>query len=224
MTRIVVLYHWTLCGVLLFLFVFGVISNRCRRLIPLWFSCLLVDWLTMVWLLKGKGFPRAIGAASVCVTALFACLTAFTVTNTPSDSSVWERPDCIYQTLREHGLTHGYSTDYWYGYSVTVVSNEEIISRAITIKNDGFKIPDHMTKRTWYTGTPSDEKTFLICKESVADKNPWLEEDAVEKYYAWQHTPLYDKTDGYYIFVYGHDVIAEKLQESASADIAMQVN
>jgi hypothetical protein len=122
MTRIVVLYHWALCGVLLFLFVFGVISNRCRRLIPLWFSCLLVDWLTMVWLLKGKGFPRAIGAASVCVTALFACLTAFTVTNTPADASVWERPDCIYQTLREHGLTHGYSTDYWYGYSVTVVS------------------------------------------------------------------------------------------------------
>ena len=212
MTRIVILYHWILCAVLLFFFVFGKISNSSNRLIPLWFSCMILDWLTMVWLLKKKGFPRAVGAVSVCVTALFVCLNAFTVTNTPGNSSVWDRPDCIYQTLLEHGLTHGYSADFWYGHSLTVVSNEEVISREINLTDDGFKMPEHMTKSTWYTGFPDDGETFLICKEYIVDGNPWLEEDAVEKLYAWQYTPNVHRTEGYYILVYDHDVIAENLQ------------
>ena len=114
LTRLVILYHWSLCAVLLFFFGFGKISNSSNRLIPLWFSCMILDWLTMIWLLTKKGFPQTVGAASVCVTVLFAGLISFTVTNFPGNSSVWERPDCIYQTLRDHGLTHGYSADFWW--------------------------------------------------------------------------------------------------------------
>ena len=212
LTRIVVLYHWILCAVLLFFFVFGVISDSSNRIIPLWFSCMMVDWLTMVWLLKEKGFPQTVGAASVCLTVLFAGLAAFTVTNTPPDSLLWNRPDCIYQTLREHGLTQGYTTDFWYGHSVTVLSNEEIISRVITPTKDGIKIGDYQTKSEWYKGYSSDEKTFLICLESTLADNSWFAEDAVEKYYAWQYTPAYRTTDTWVILVYDHDVIAEKLQ------------
>ena len=181
-------------------------------MIPLWFSSVILDWLIMVWLLKGKGFPQAVGAVSACVTILFACLTAFTVMNTPGNSSVWDRPDCIYQTLQEHGLTQGYSTDFWFGHSVTALSNEKIISRVINLTDDGFKIPNFQTRSAWYEGFSSNEKTFLICWEHNLDENPWLEEDAVEKYYGWQYTPSYQRTDGFYILVYDHDVIAEKLQ------------
>ncbi len=212
LTRVVILYHWILCAALLFFFVFGVISDGGYRLLPLWFSCMILDWLIMVWLLKEKGFPQAVGAVSVCLTVLFTGLSAFTVTNTSPESLVWGRPDCIYQTLLEHGLTQGYSTDFWYGHSVTALSNEKIVSRVITITEDGFKIPDFQTRSVWYEGFSSNEKTFLICWEHILNENPWLEEDAVEKYYGWQYTPSYDRTDGYYIFVYDHDIIAEKLQ------------
>ena len=212
LTRVVVLYHWTLCAVMMFLFVFGVISNSSNRLIPLWFSCMILDWLTMMWMVKGKGFPQTVGAASACLLALFAGLTAVSVPRQPGNSSVWSRPDCVYQTLLDHGLTQGYSTDFWYGHSVTALSNEEIVSRVITLTKDGFKIPEFQTKSAWYKGYSSDEKTFLICWEYSLDENPWLEEGAIEKYYAWQYTPAFHRTEGYYILVYDHDVIAEKMQ------------
>ncbi len=76
----------------------------------------------------------------------------------------------------------------------------------------------YQNKGSWYKETPIDEKTFLICRDLVVDKNPWLEEDAVEKYYTWQYIPYYSSTDRWFILVYDHDVIAEKLQESASAN------
>ena len=212
LTRVFILYHWILCAVLLFFFVFGKISNSSNRLIPLWFSCLIVDCLTVVWMVRKKGFLQTVGAASACLAVLFAGLVAFTVINTPADSSGWNRQDGIYRTLQDHGLTQGYSTNFWYGHSITALSSEKIISRVITITDDGFKIPDFQTKSAWYKGFPSDEKTFLICKDSTLEENPWLEDGAVEKYFAWQYTSLYDRTDGYYILVYDHDVIAEKLQ------------
>ena len=70
LTRIVIFYHWILCALLLFFFIFGSIADERRRLIPLYFSCLLVDWLTMVWMLKEK---RYIHTYSLSVRLQSAC-------------------------------------------------------------------------------------------------------------------------------------------------------
>lgn len=214
MTRIVILYHWFLCAALLFFFVFGAISGGARRLIPLWFSCLIVDCLTMVWMLRKKRFLQTVGAASACLTMLFAALAAFTVVNSPADLSIWYDDSSIYNILETHGLTHGYSMDYWYTNSITVLSDSRIRVLGVDMKSTGFTIADHQNKGSWYKEVPTAGKTFLICKEYVVDENPWLKEEAVEELYSWQHTitPFTDTTEGYYILVYDRDVIAEKLQ------------
>ena len=102
--------------------------------------------------------------------------------------------------------------DFWYMNSITVLSESRINVLGVDVTEDGFEIASHQNKGSWYKETPTDEKTFLICKESVADEHPWLDEGAVEKYYAWQYTPIFQSTDGYFILVYDHDVIVEKLQ------------
>ena len=213
LTRIVILYHWILCAVLLFFFVFGVISNSSHRLIPLYFSCLFVDWLTMMWMLPKRGFMQTAGAVSACLTALFAGLTGFTVTTKPADLSIWYNDNAIYNILETHGLMHGYSANYWYTNSVTVLSESKINVLGVFVWDDGFAIANHQNRTAWYEEVPTDEKTFLICKEYVVDEKPWLEEGVVEKYYAWQFTPAFQSTEGYYILVYDHDVIAEDLRE-----------
>ncbi len=213
LTRIVILYHWFLCAAVLFFFVFGMISDVSWRLMPLYLSCLIVDWLTMLRLLKRKGYLRPVGAASVCLLALFAGLTAVSVTRKPADLSVWYGDDCIYQILEKNGLKHGYSTDFWYTNSITVLSDSRINVLGITAADDGFKTADFMNKGAWYKETPTDERTFLVCWErELLRLYPWLEDEAVEVLRATQYTPIYDKVDGFFILVYDHDVIAENLQ------------
>ncbi len=213
MTRIVVLYHWILCAALLFFFIFGTISDYCHRLIPLWFSSLLVCWLTMVWLVKSKGVLHIAGSVSVCLMVLFAGMTAVSVTRKPADLSIWYGNDAIYNVLETHGLTQGYSTNYWYTNSITVLSDSRINTLGITLTEDGFEIPEHQTKASWYKGPPSEERTFLICWESeLLRQYPWLTDEAVEILRATQYTPFLNSTDGWFILVYDHDVIAENLQ------------
>ena len=235
MTRIFILYHWILCAVLLFFFIFGMISNVSHRLIPLWFSCLIVDWLTMTWMLNEKGtyihtyihtYILFIGAASVCLTVLFAGMTSVSVVRKPANLAVWYGNDSIYNVLETHGLTHGYTTEFLYGNSVTVLSNGEITSRVITVTEDGFKMPSYMNKAAWYEDTPTDERTFLICWErELLRQYPWLEDEAVEVLRATQYTPIYDKTDGFFILVYDRDVIAENLRENhAFGDVGTQAS
>ena len=225
MTRVVILYHWVLCAALMFFFIFGMISNYNRRLIPLFFSCLIVDWLTVVWMLKNKGYLRLAGIASVCVMTMFAGMTAVSVARQPADLSIWYGSDSIYNILETRGLTHGYSTNFWYAGSITVLSESRINVLGVQITDDGFETADHQTKSAWYKGTPSEEKTFLICLERELFQHPWLEDDAVEVLRATQYTPIYDLTEGYFILVYDRDVIAEKLQlEPASAKADTQEN
>ena len=220
LTRVFVLYHWILCAVMMFFFIFGVISGGPHRLIPLWFSCMIVDWLTMMWMVKEKGYTRIAGAVSVCAMVLFAGMTAVSVPRQPADISIWYGVDSIYRTLQDHGLTHGYSTDFQYGNSITVLSNGEIASRYIALADEGFEIPPKLTKGEWYEGASSEERTFLICWEQQFFENPWLADGVVEILRATQYSPIYRSTGGYCILVYDRDVIAEKLLGIQSVDDA----
>ena len=226
MTRIVVLYHWILCAVMLFLFVFGTISDYgSRRLIPLWFSSLLVCWLTAVWMLTEKGYMRIAGAASLCLMILFAGMTAVSVIRKPADLSVWYSDDAIYNVLEKNGLTQGYSVNQWYVNSITVLSERRITSLGIGLTDNGFKITTNLTRDAWYKDFKPDERTFLIVLERDLFQNPWLEDEAVEVLRATQYSPYYGLTEGYFILVYDHDVIAKNLQhEQASDDTAAKVS
>ena len=227
MTRIVILYHWILCAVLVFLFIFGTISDYgSRRLIPLWFSCLLVCWMTMIWMLKEKGYLWIAGVVSIGLTVLFAGMTAVSVARKPANLDVWYGNDAIYNVLETHGLTHGYCTEYWYTYSITVLSNGEITSRTIKVTDDGFEMPSYVKKDAWYADTPIDQRTFLVCYErELLRQYPWLEDEAVEVYRATQYTPFFDTTDGWFILVYDRDIIAENLREKqAFGDAGTQVS
>ena len=213
MTRIVILYHWILCALLLFFFIFGMISDVGWRLMPLWFSSLVINWLTMGWMLKKKGLLRIVGTASVCLMVLFAGMTAVSVTRKPADLSIWYGNDAIYNVLETHGLTHGYSTDYWYTNSITVLSESRINVLGVYVTDEGFVIANHQNKGAWYEDAPVDERTFLICSElEFLRQYPWLEDDAVEVLRATQYTPHNGWTDGYFILVYDRDVVAEKLK------------
>ena len=222
LTRVVIWYHWILCAVLLFFFVFGVISDSNRRLMPLWFSCLIVDWLTMMWMLKEHTYIHTyiqfIGAVSVCLTVLFAGMTAVSVTRQPADLSVWYGNDSIYHVLETNGLTHGYSTDYWYTNSITVLSESRINVLGVSVTDDGFEIPDFQNKVSWYKEPTKDETTFLICRETDVYWTPWFDEyvakNATEVLHATQYTPFYGAADYYFILVFDQDVIAEKLFEN----------
>ena len=225
LTRVAVLYHWILCAVLLFFFIFGMISDYCHRLIPLWCSCLFVDWLTMMWMVKEKGYLRLAAIASVSLTVLFAGMTAVSVARKPADLSVWYGNGTIYNVLETHGLTHGYSTNFWYTNGITVLSERKIQSLGVKVTNDGFEMANYQSKAEWYKEAPAEERTFLVCYErELLRQSPWLADDAVEILRATQYTPFWDGTDGYFILVYDHDIIAEELQKSESVDVGTQTS
>ena len=215
MTRVVIWYHWILCALLLFMFIFGTISDYgARRLIPLWFSCLFVDWLTMVRLLKERGYLRTIAMASVCLTMMFAGLTTVSVTRKPADLSFWYGNDAVYNILETRGLTHGYSTNFWYTNSIILLSESRINVLGVDVTEDGFKFSDGK----WHDEVPFEGETFLVCWERDYFRNPWLAEDAVEVVRSNQYWSYDGTTDGLFILFYDHDVIAEKLQYAQASD------
>ena len=226
LTRTVIWYHWILCALLLFMFIFGTISDYgARRLIPLWFSCLLVDWLTMVWMLKERGYLRIMAMASVCLTVLFAGLTAVSVVRKPADLSVWYGNDAVYNILETRGLTHGYSTNVWYTNNITLLSKGRINVLGVDVIEDGFEISGSQNKVAGDIELPFEGQTFLICWERDYFSNPWLADDAAEILRSSQYWSYNGTTDGLFILIYDRDVIAEKLRDyNLGVDSDMQVS
>ena len=135
----------------------------------------------------------------------------------PADLSVWYGNDTIYNVLVTHGLTHGYSTNFWYVNSITVLSESRINVLPVNITDDGFTIDNALARGAWYREAPTEQRTFLICWErELLRQYPWLEDEAVELYRATQYTPAYHQSHGYFILVYDHDIIAEQIQDCNS--------
>ena len=143
-------------------------------------------------------------------------MTAVSVVRKPADLATWYGNDSVYHVLETHGLTHGYSTDYWYANSITVLSESRINVLCVKVTEAGFEIGDFQNKGSWYKETPKDETTFLICPEWEVNWTPWMKEDIVEKTVEVLHATQYlpDQPYGFFILVFDHDIIAEKLQEN----------
>ncbi len=206
--RVFVLSYWIMLCAILFFFIFGNISDFCRRLIPVYFSCLVVD---VIIIDKGIGDAR-VSFATKSLLAGIAALAVFTgllngasVFRKPIDLSQWYGQGTILKTLMDHGLTHGYCTNFGYANSITVLTDEHIKSRWIFIQGGNLINPRGVGSKSWYDGSHQEGRTFIVCAETEYYGQPELEEGLVEVLRASQYSPSFGDYAGYFILVYDED-------------------
>ena len=210
--RFAVLFHWILCAVLLFFFVFGTISNYERRLIPLFVTGMVSAMIMIRHLAQREGLIRGICAAAMALmlflTALIDGAALFAIV---PDNSLWRGEDSVTQILLSNHLSYGYSTDFWMSNAVTVMTGEQVRVREVWTDEDGSLIQrKNQTDRNWYRDIPGQENYFLVCQEWFIDEHPEYLEKASEVFRSEFFHPVSGKYLGYYILVYDENILKKQ--------------
>ncbi len=207
--RFLTFFHWILTMILLFFFCFGTISNYERRLIPIFVSGIITAIIMIRYLLQSSDYLRKINAGLLGLALVFtALIDGISLFALVPDNSLWYEDGSIMQTLVQNGLTDGYSTDFWFANSITVMTGEQIRVREVTTDKDGQLVQKkNQTDIKWYQEDPERENTFLICQEWFVHDHPEYLETADKVFRSEFIHPVSKKYIGYYILFYNRDIL-----------------
>ena len=210
--RVFIIFHWLVCAVTMFFFIFGTISNFCHRLTPMMFSSLICGLILVRTVLSEADFApmaKLVTFAAGAFTLFAALIFGVSVLRQKADTSYWNAQDSILKTIADHGLTYGYCSDFQFSNSLTVLTDGEIKVRYLL--NDGTTLvnPKLSSMDAWYEDQPGVDRYFLVVLELFADEMPFLADNAVETYRVTQYCPEIDGEKGFFLYVYDHNPVAD---------------
>ena len=137
---------------------------------------------------------------------LYAGICSLTVFHQSIDTSFWFEQGSILKTLADHSLTYGYNLDYWFGNSITLLTDDRIRVREVILRNGALSPSYHQSNIHWYEDQPDVDRYFLVCQEDEYWSHPEFAEGAVEIYRATQERTFVKGSVGFFIFVYEENI------------------
>jgi hypothetical protein len=161
-SRILVLTHWTLSGLVLLGYVFGSLSSANWRLSP------IICTSAILTVMLARRLYQRLDRRRLAVLAVMPFLLAgsFTVAdllamrpNLGQDTGLY----ALAAYLEEQDLSYGYAT-YWQANALTVISDSAVQVRPGEISDGLFKIKTYQANNTWYQDKPGQTTYFLLLK------------------------------------------------------------
>lgn len=197
--------------VTIYFYMFGKISNVEWRMIPMWFTTIIVAILMLKHMRKSRLLSlqriAMLGMFLLCANAM---INGLLVINRNTDTSLWYGENTIIDILTENNLEYGYCTDACLSNSVSVLTEDKIKCREVYIYQEEVGYKNYQNNRNWYADQEGISVYFLICSKGQLERNPGLADEAIEIYegsqYNWREQYVYD----FVVLVYEENIISNK--------------
>ena len=150
---------------LLYAYIFGLLSTANWRLTPLLASLVITSFASVCELWDRR---KVVGKriAALCL-ALLLALSAIPMVNIammPKDYGEDNALHVLASELEERGLSEGYAT-FWSSQAITLLSDNEVRARNISVSTDGIKREPYQSQYAWYESEGLDTSCFLLLSE-----------------------------------------------------------
>lgn len=195
-TRALVLTHLGLSGVILFGFIFGILSAANWRLSPMICTGVLVCF-AVFRAAKEYVVPKRLVAAVMCVLVLMSGVSFATVAKMDKNGIENNEKYAVIQYLKENGLTYGYAT-FWNSQVITVLSDSEVRAANVDVNEGGIAPCAYQANQKWFEMQEGINKYFVLLSEAeeatLTGTDDWIyfDDPSVERHIA----------EGYIIYVF----------------------
>ncbi len=195
-TKALLLTHFGLSGVIMFGYIFGILSAANWRLSPMICTGLIVCFAVFCET-KEYVVPKRLCAAVLCLLVLLSAVNFGTVMQMEKNGIEQNEKYLISQQLKEKGLTYGYAT-FWNSQVITVLSDSEVRAANIDVNENGIAPCPYQANLNWFEEQEDVEKYFVLLS--------YGEEATLMNTTDWVHFELLytDKIDldGYTVYVF----------------------
>lgn len=194
---LLVLTHFGVTGVVMFGYIFGILSLANWRLSPIICTGVLVC-VSMVKQVKISIPLSRIASIAGCVLVLFGAISVKEIKDMPKDGIRYNEYYHVAQYLESKGLNYGFAT-FWKSQTITVLSDSRVKVINTDMNDYGITPCAFQTNANWFSEQEDVDRYFLIAdiaeyvKILNSDDAIYLTEGPVE---------VIEELDGYIILVY----------------------
>lgn len=160
-TRIVLWINLLVGAFVMMGWILGKLSNASWRLTPVFGFAIFATVAILRDLLSHKDALARV--ACICTAAMicFCTVNMKAIVKMPFDFGQDNDLHMLAETLEEEGLTYGYAT-FWYAQAITVISDNQVKTRNITVESRNFVQYTYQSQYSWYEDQPGQEEYFVL--------------------------------------------------------------
>ena len=198
--KILVIAHFTLCAMIMYAYIFGLLATANWRLVPLLASSVITSVISLCELWKcGREVGKRIAACFLALLLAFSAVSAVTIAKMPKDYGRDNVLHSLTTILEAYKLDEGYAT-FWNSQAITLLSDNDIKVRNIEVYASGPKEAFYQGQFDWYKSEGMEDGCFLLVSAN--------EEQTLYTYFAGEGSDYTEKIElgGYSIYIYDRNI------------------
>lgn len=165
--RYTVLAHFGVSAVIMFGFVFGILSSANWRLSPMICTAVLATAATFAGLRKSRISIR-FEAVAACLLALLSVISINEIVEMPQNGIELNPKYGLVKELEARGLDRGYAT-FWNCQTITVLSDSRVMAANIDVNEDGIAPAYYQANKNWFKKQEGQDKYFVLLSDEETE-------------------------------------------------------
>lgn len=165
--RYAVFAHFGLSAVIMFGYIFGILSAANWRLSPMICTGIFASAATFTGLRKSRVSVR-FEAITACLLALLSLVSTVTIAKMDSNGIVNNEKYQLISVLEAYGLDYGYAT-FWNSQVITVLSDSEVRAANIDVNEKGIAPCRYQANMKWFEDQEGVDRYFVLLSDSEVE-------------------------------------------------------
>lgn len=196
-SKILILTHFGVSSVIMFGYVFGLLSAAGWRLSPMVCTGLFVC-IAAFRTAKDYVLPMRFSVIAACILILMSGISFVDIAKMEKNGIAENPKYQLSVLLEEKGLTNGFAS-FWNSHAITVLSDSRVTVRNIDIKEEGIIKAKYQANKTWYDSDEGVNEYFVLLTETELDT---LKESAEWEFFEMMATDSFEISEGYHVFLF----------------------
>ena len=163
-SRLLILAHFGLSAVIMFGYVFGILSAANWRLSPMICTGLLVCFAVLK-AAKGYVVPMRFAAVSACILLLMSGVSFKNIAGMDKNGIVQNEKYQLAMILKDNGLSYGFAT-FWNSQAITVLSDSEVRAVNVDVNDNGISPAVYQTNKQWFNEQAGVDRYFVLLSQA----------------------------------------------------------
>ena len=160
-SKLLVLTHFGMTGVIMFGYIFGLLSAANWRLSPIICTSILIC-VAGIKAMNPHLILKRIAVCATCVMLLLCAVNVKTISAMPEDGVRNNGYYPLIQYLESQGLEYGFST-FWHSQTITVLSDSRVRVANTDINENGVAPCPFQANNAWFEKQDGIDRYFLLC-------------------------------------------------------------
>lgn len=162
-SKVLVLSHFGVSGVIMFGYIFGILSAANWRLSPMICTGVMVCFAAFR-AAKPHILAVRFSVLAVCVLVLLSAISVKTVAEMDRNGIEKNEKYQLSQFLEENGLEYGFAT-FWNSQAITVLSDSRVKVANTDINENGITPCYYQTNKNWFAAQEGVDKYFVLASD-----------------------------------------------------------